>query len=1131
MVSDNPLDDPLTAAFSHSDPSYANERSPPPSWQRDHLFAPPFSAGWGDEAHGATSTLAWGDAAEPARDSGASSTPLENESGVPHDQDREEETFSDPTTTSPSPPADEPTSTLRSSALRTDAPSFAPTFSPIPAAAPIEMPSPPGSSLHRARSPSTSGILPSPSVSPSVTPRAVDSPLLRKISLEPSAVDDATPAPSPVDPPTPSPSSPLTTRPPPTRSASTASSSKGYEPRVLRNLISTACSNGDLDRLKSLLASNSGEDAFALANEASLNTGLAPLHYASQRGHVDVVQWLIEEAGAMAESEDLEGETPLHKAAHKGHLDVCRFLISRGVDVDAQDADGWTALHNASSRGWLDVAHLLVSAGASLNKPSRHAYTALQNAASKGQLPLVHYLLKQKAEPLLRNSFGETAYDLAAAVFEVQICTVLATAEAAQYMGEDSAREPYNPFDLHSTVPVVLYENQRLALPTLKKLSSLGGLTGGIHWTAKALSRNDARAAFSMPTLPGIESEDAELPCFRSEVGLPVVGKEGELILPERREIRSGGRVRATSSATPSSSPSTWYRTPRPATIRRKSSAASSSLSPVLAASSSSSPAVSPAAQPSNSSSGAASRGEPAFMWLSDWIVDTTSPSSSPIDGWSYAASFDVPADEWTPEPSLDVLQWVRRRRWVRVMRRRLDLPDWGFADLPPFPRRPSLLSAPPTPSASGTDRAQDASLGYRARAQFLAGNPHVLSTAGNASDRASVRSGVTVMADEVRDRAELKKTIARLEAAMAELRRGIVTDEDADSRRRAEDELEAFLHQLALVRAEMGTDDLEEEGDSDDEFIYSGRDAGDDDDARSVWTSTRPASVTSADDPHPPSSDYFAQPSSPTSEATSPYPDLTPQLARAPEFRVPTQETALSLRTSFSPSFQPRGLRPVWQPDEAAIECLRCSKRFSLFNRKHHCRRCGFVVCAACSQHQDQLDPHIVAIEPGSFMDDQPWLSSGPSLYRTCTDCHAALSLPHGLASASLLSPQAFFPASPSLGSVTPSEAAASDASELVECPVCGTTLAAVGNKVQQESHIRNCLEEGDGSIASGRYLVFKLPPGPLVNEECKICFDEFEIGDKMARLVCLCTFHEVCLSSWLSRGHSCPVHASRET
>ena len=47
------------------------------------------------------------------------------------------------------------------------------------------------------------------------------------------------------------------------------------------------------------------------------------------------------------------------------------------------------------------------------------------NASSKGHLSVVLYLLlKQNADPLIRNKWGETAYDVAAAVFEVWICEV-----------------------------------------------------------------------------------------------------------------------------------------------------------------------------------------------------------------------------------------------------------------------------------------------------------------------------------------------------------------------------------------------------------------------------------------------------------------------------------------------------------------------------------------------------------------------------------------------------------------------------------------------------------------------------------------------------------------------------------
>ena len=43
--------------------------------------------------------------------------------------------------------------------------------------------------------------------------------------------------------------------------------------------------------------------------------------------------------------------------------------------------------------------------------------------------------------------------------------------------------------------------------------------------------------------------------------------------------------------------------------------------------------------------------------------------------------------------------------------------------------------------------------------------------------------------------------------------------------------------------------------------------------------------------------------------------------------------------------------LAPAWIPDDAATHCMICAKaKFTPMNRKHHCRRCGKIVCALCS-------------------------------------------------------------------------------------------------------------------------------------------------------------------------------------
>ncbi|GAA6007058.1 hypothetical protein JCM11491_001491 [Sporobolomyces phaffii] len=885
--------------------------------------------------------------------------------------------------------------------------------------------------------------------------------------------------------------------PPPSRSPSTASA---YSPSILRNLIAQSCQSGDLPRLRLLFAQYPDSDElFTLANAINPTTGFAPLHHAAKKGHVEVAKWLIQDCGAMAGLEDADGETALHKACLGGRTEVAEYLLGvDGVEIEGTDNDGWTPLHNAASIGSLPLLSLLLSHGASLSPLSSHGYTPLMNSASKGFLPAVHLLLKRGADPLIRNQWGETAFDLAAGVFEVRCCEVLgqyeriawsAKRDKARRQGQTAARiGDYSLLGLHSTVPVVLHENQRLVTPSLARFPTLAK-AGDHKWTSKALSRNDARAAFTLPdfvregmTDETSENEGEERACFRSEVGLPVVGSEGRLVVPAKREVRSGGRVRNAPGDVA-----------QPQLLKKKSRStlASTSLSSILASTSTSAVPSDPSAQPTSTA-----HETPAWTWISSWTIDLSSPLSSPVDGWSYSQSFASLPDEWQPclppEGVGNAKKWVRRRRWVRVMRRRVDLANWGYVD-------------------------ESVSIGgdYRFKAKFLVER---------------------IQAEDDGD--ESKQLLTRLERAANELRSGIETDENEERRRDARDDLEKILERIALIKVRTeSTHDRDSNGDSEEEFVYSGRDA-EDEDTRSIWTTTRPSSLRTPSvaygEERSASSDFFS--TTPTlATAFRQQQDLIPQLAQNPEFRVPTDEHASffpSMSRSSSGQYSHGHHRTAWEPDEAANECRRCATSFSFFKRKHHCRRCGLVCCASCTTHKDPIDPFLVVREPGippTLEDLQPWALSTPLLYRTCDSCHTALALPQGLATggaSSVLSPQSFFPPSPSVGSATPSETNVSEASELTECPCCGASLGAFGARATQEAHVRKCLEDGEGSISSGRYLVFNLPPGPLVGEDCGICFEECEINDRMARLVCLCTFHETCIRAWLSRGHTCPVH-----
>jgi hypothetical protein len=234
-----------------------------------------------------------------------------------------------------------------------------------------------------------------------------------------------------------------------------------------------------------------------------------------------------------------------------------------------------------------------------------------------------------------------------------------------------------------------------------------------------------------------------------------------------------------------------------------------------------------------------------------------TLPEVDAETGWQYAQSFDDPDEQWTPEPpprlerllaggsavaalsasgsssssrspsgSISAHSWVRRRRWVRVMRRRLDIPPLPF--LGPDGRYyhwlhdgtmvsveentddlgdtegQELSAIPSSPLASAQD--------YVARARYSAG-PQI---------------GDLETADQSNSAVEARRAIAKLERATTELRQGILGtlkrdslsatamietaysgDDDPERKTQAEVLLNAFSRELERRRLAAGAQGL----------------------------------------------------------------------------------------------------------------------------------------------------------------------------------------------------------------------------------------------------------------------------------------------------------------------------------
>lgn len=111
--------------------------------------------------------------------------------------------------------------------------------------------------------------------------------------------------------------------------------------------------------------------------------------------------------------------------------------------------------------------------------------------------------------------------------------------------------------------------------------------------------------------------------------------------------------------------------------------------------------------------------------------------------------------------------------------------------------------------------------------------------------------------------------------------------------------------------------------------------------------------------------------------------------------------------------------------------------------------------------------------------------------------------------------------------------------------CPICLHALppkGVDGDETAREAHVRQCISTRDptsagwqaasGNTASAIHMVpFVATEKDCVGEdgntqECSICMVDYDVGDELVRLECLCKFHQACIVEWFGRKQECPVH-----
>lgn len=184
----------------------------------------------------------------------------------------------------------------------------------------------------------------------------------------------------------------------------------------LHTAVYNAAHDGKLLLLQKLLAGRGREEIEELLGEVA--GGGTPLLIAARRGHLDVVEYLVDHCGASVEAsgsvhfdgETIEGAPPLWAASAAGHLAVVRSLLRRGASVNRTTRTNSTPLRAACFDGHLDVVRYLVGEHkADLEVANRHGHTCLMISCYKGHREIARYLLERGAQVNRRSAKGNTA--------------------------------------------------------------------------------------------------------------------------------------------------------------------------------------------------------------------------------------------------------------------------------------------------------------------------------------------------------------------------------------------------------------------------------------------------------------------------------------------------------------------------------------------------------------------------------------------------------------------------------------------------------------------------------------------------------------------------------------------------
>jgi len=249
-------------------------------------------------------------------------------------------------------------------------------------------------------------------------------------------------------------------------------------------------------------------------NACGLHKMSTPLHWASSKGHVKVVRYLLEHgANVTAQCED--GSMPLHWAARKGRLEVILVLLRHKADAKAQDKNKSTPLHQASSRGYADSARVFLEHGVDAIAQDKNGWTPLHCAAFEGHVEVTRVLLEHGVDTTAQDRGGRSPLHHASFEGNLEVTRVFLEHGVDATAQDKNGRTPVHRASFRGHVETV-----RLLLEGGAdiKVQDKNGQTP-LHHASLAGHLEVARVLLEHGADPAIKSKDGQTPSSAARRG------------------------------------------------------------------------------------------------------------------------------------------------------------------------------------------------------------------------------------------------------------------------------------------------------------------------------------------------------------------------------------------------------------------------------------------------------------------------------------------------------------------------------------------------------------------------------------------------------------------------------------